>query len=250
MKRILLPVLVTLFLLGCGEVPDLILAEPVIPETTVWETENSSESTEPEVTEPLSTLTEPEPADDEFVLIQDYIPDIRVELKYATADNFTGMVIYDFSEAYLRYGTVKKLQSVQAALAEQGLQLKIWDAFRPVSAQFDLWEAYPDPNYVANPTVGFSSHSRGNTVDVTITDLQGNELAMPTGFDDFSSMANRNYSDCGEEEAENARFLQELMEAHGFVGYFGEWWHFSDTQEYPVEKSLGCPEPSVRQPLQ
>ena len=92
--------------------------------------------------------------DEMFVRIRDYIPDIVVELKYATADNFTGQIIYDFEDAFLRYGTVKKLRAVQDALREQGLSLKIWDAFRPVSAQFRLWEVYPDATFVANPQTG------------------------------------------------------------------------------------------------
>ena len=89
-----------------------------------------------------------EPADETLVTVTDYIPGIFVELKYATEDNFTGQVIYGFTDARLRYGTVKKLARVQAALLEQGYSLKIWDACRPVSAQFALWEVCPDPVYV------------------------------------------------------------------------------------------------------
>lgn len=102
----------------------------------------------------LPQTVTPEPADEDFVRVGDYIPDIVVELKYATADNFTGQVIYDFSDAYLRYGTVKKLMNVQQALREQGLSLKIWDGFRPPAAQFRLWEICPDPTYVADPNNG------------------------------------------------------------------------------------------------
>ncbi|MBQ9322421.1 MAG: hypothetical protein IJ239_08770, partial [Eubacterium sp.] len=90
------------------------------------------------------SATAAEPEDDDLVRVRDYIPDILVELKYATDDNFTGQVIYDFKDAYLRYGTVKRLQIVQDAMKEQGLTLKIWDAFRPLWAQQALWDAYPD----------------------------------------------------------------------------------------------------------
>ena len=117
----------------------------------------------------------------------DYIPGIYQELMYTTDRNFTGQVIYDFSDAYLRYGTVKKLAAVSKDLAELGLSLKIWDGFRPVSAQFRLWEVCPDPAFVANPQKGHSSHSRGNTVDITLVGADGNELEMPTGFDGCSA---------------------------------------------------------------
>ena len=183
-----------------------------------------------------AVILQPEPADSDFVPVADYFPDLSVELRYAGEDNFTGQQIYPFREAYLRYGTVKKLILAQEILSTQGLGLKLWDGFRPVTAQFLLWEACPDPRYVADPRYGYSSHSRGNTVDITLTDASGLELTMPTGFDVFSSLADRDYSDCPEEAARNARLLQEAMEEAGFQGYFGEWWHFTDTDAYPVEE--------------
>lgn len=175
-----------------------------------------------------------EPADDALVRVTDYIDGIFVELKYATDDNFTGQVIYDFTDAQLRYGTVKKLAQVQEELAAQGMSLKIWDAFRPVSAQFKLWEICPNPAFVANPNTGHSSHSRGNTVDITLVTSEGADVEMPTGFDDFSPAADRDYADVSQTAAEHAELLQSAMEAHGFLGYFSEWWHYSDCDVYPV----------------
>ena len=239
MKKICILILVLAALSGCAP------KETVAPETQVPATEAAMpETTVPETTLPETVFTEPETlptmppepeSEDTFVRILDYIPTATQELRYATENNFTGMVIYDFQEAYLRWGTVKKLQQVSADLAELGLYIKIWDGFRPVSAQFALWEVCPDPTYVANPNTGHSSHSRGNTIDLTLVDANGAEVEMPTGFDDFSSLADRNYSDCTEAAANNAQLLEILMEKHGFSGYFGEWWHFSDTTSYPVE---------------
>lgn len=237
MKKITILIL-ALLLAGCGQqqipvpettVPDLV----TIPETTAETTLPETVPTEPET---LPTLP-PEPeSDDIFVRVLDYIPTASQELRYATENNFTGQVIYDFEDTYLRWGTVKKLMLVSQDLEELGLYMKIWDGFRPVSAQFVLWEVCPDPTYVANPTTGHSSHSRGNTVDVTLVDANGQEVEMPTGFDDFSPLANRDYSDCTDAAANNAQLLEILMEKHGFSGYYGEWWHFSDTVSYPVEQ--------------
>ena len=233
MKKWLL-VLSLLVLTGCGAKaePSAATIQTTVPTTAVVET------TLPETVPPT---TIPEPADADFVRVLDYLPNAAQSLPYATEDNFTGQIIYDFTDVYLRYGTVKKLQKVSDDLSLLGLTVKIWDGFRPVSAQFRLWEAVPNPTYVANPNVGFSSHSRGNTVDLTLIDLQGNELEMPTGFDDFSAKADRDYSDCSEAERANAEILEALMEKHGFRGYAGEWWHFSDTQDYPVE-DVFCPQ--------
>ena len=177
--------------------------------------------------------TEKEPEDDEYVLVNKYIPDIYVELMYATDNNFTGVRIYDFTDAYLRYGTVKKLANVQKELKEQGYSLKIWDAYRPFEAQQKLWEVYPDPNYVANPANGLKKHNLGGTVDITMVAADGTVISMPTEFDDFSLKADRDYSDIEDEEAvKNVMILQNAMENNGFTGYQGEWWDYSDTVEY------------------
>nr|WP_326184642.1 M15 family metallopeptidase [uncultured Oscillibacter sp.] len=210
-------------------------AEPL--EKTDGGTEMEPALSEPAIQAPEDPAGE-EPPDTEFVRVADYIPEIAVDLRYATADNFTGQVIYDFSDAYLRYGTVKKLAAAQTALAEQGYGLKIWDAFRPPTAQFVMWEICPDSTYVANPNKGFSSHSRGNTVDLTLIDAAGVEVTMPTGFDDFSPKADRDYSDVDPEAAENALLLEKVMTDAGFKPYTGEWWHFSDTDSYDVEDAF------------
>lgn len=175
-----------------------------------------------------------EPTDDEMVRVLDYIPDMVIDLKYATTENFTGQVIYDDSDAYLRYGTVKKLMQVQEALKAKGYKLVLWDGYRPVAAQYKLWDICPDSRYVANPNKGFSKHSRGNTVDITIVTLEGQVVEMPTGFDDFTKKADREYSDVSMKAAQNSQMLEDIMIEAGFSGYSGEWWHYSDTTEYPV----------------
>lgn len=201
------------------------------------ETANIQETAAQEVTaQEIITqeiTTEKEPENDEYVLVKKYIPDIYVELRYATENNFTGVKIYDFTEAYLRYGTVKKLAQVQKELKQQGYSLKIWDAYRPFEAQQKLWEVYPDPNYVANPANGMKKHNLGGTVDITMVAADGSIIPMPTEFDDFSLKADRNYSDIDNEEAvNNVMILQNAMENNGFTGYQGEWWDYSDTVEY------------------
>jgi len=206
-----------------------------------------------EPTKPVPVMTElaeretlpAEPADSDFVRVTDYIPGIRQELKYAPEDNFTGQVIYDFRDAYLRYGTVKKLKAVSEDLAEMGLYIKIWDGFRPVSAQEKLWQVCPDPTYVSHPVTGRRAHCRGNAVDVTLYDLQTGELLdMPTGFDDFSKRADRNYADCTQTQKENALLLENAMKDCGFKPYSAEWWHYTDRVDYPVDEAF---DPSVEQ---
>lgn len=218
-------IMIILGMTACGQKKNVITDKTIetvsIQETAVQEI----------ITQEITTEKEPE--DDEYVLVNKYIPDIYVELMYATDNNFTGVRIYDFTDAYLRYGTVKKLANVQKELKEQGYSLKIWDAYRPFEAQQKLWEVYPDPNYVANPANGMKKHNLGGTVDITMVAADGSIIPMPTEFDDFSLKADRNYSDIDNEEAvNNVMILQNAMENNGFTGYQGEWWDYSDTVEY------------------
>ncbi len=175
-------------------------------------------------------------SDRELVTIRDYIPNIYIDVKYATADNFTGQVIYDFSEPSLRYGTMKKLMKVQKELNKRGYSLKVWDAYRPIEAQLKLWEICPDPAYVSDPSKGYSGHCRGNTIDVTLVTADGKELEMPSGYDEFSALADRDYSDVSSAAAKNAELLESVMKKHGFKGYSAEWWHYTDTVSYNVVK--------------
>lgn len=177
----------------------------------------------------------PVPADTDYVKVKDYIPNVYVDLKYATNENITGHAIYNFADAYLRYGTVKKLKQVQNELVASGYSLKIWDAYRPMAAQAELWKAEPDPRYISNPKRGPSSHNLGNTVDVTIVAKNGPEIAVPSGFDNFTKKADRNYGDVTATEKKNALLLENTMKKYGFQPYSGEWWHFEDTQSYPYE---------------
>lgn len=217
------------------------IAGSVTTETTVPAETAAAPETVP-ATEPELLTVLIDPKDEDFVRVSDYIPDVLVELKYSTSENFTGQLIYEFDDVFLRYGTVMKLKAASEELTQQGMYMKIWDGFRPVSAQFKLWEICPDPTYVANPNKGFSNHSRGFAVDLTLVDANGREVEMPTGFDDFSARADRDYSDCSPEAVENAQILETIMEKYGFSGYWGEWWHFNDTRKYDVET---CFDPSV-----
>ena len=231
-KIFITAIMITAVMTACGQKKNVTTDDVSEKEmANIQETAAQEVTAQEIITQEITTEKEPE--DDEYVLVNKYIPDIYVELMYATDNNFTGVRIYDFTDAYLRYGTVKKLANVQKELKEQGYSLKIWDAYRPFEAQQKLWEVYPDPNYVANPANGMKKHNLGGTVDITMVAADGSVISMPTEFDDFSLKADRNYSDIEDEEAvKNVMILQNAMENNGFTGYQGEWWDYSDTVEY------------------
>jgi len=161
-----------------------------------------------------------------FTNVQKLSPTIIVDLRYATTHNFTHQIIYDFTTAIVRTGTAQKLANASQALAKQGYRLKIWDAYRPVSAQKRLFDVYPDPEFVAKPNPNFS-HQKGVTLDLTLTDLAGHECAMPTAFDDFSPLAHRDAPRTATQD-HYYQILNTAMCNAGFVGYENEWWDYRD----------------------
>lgn len=162
-------------------------------------------------------------------------PNIIIDLKYATRDNFTGQVVYPVNKCYLREEVATKLLKVQKKLNKIGLGLKIWDAYRPLSVQYKFWELVPDPRYVADPKTG-SNHNRGAAVDVTLVDSKGKELLMPTEFDDFTEKASGDYMNLPKEAIKNRDLLKKYMTEEGFEPMATEWWHFNDKniKNYPI----------------
>jgi D-alanyl-D-alanine dipeptidase len=163
------------------------------------------------------------------------VPGVVLDLRYATTNNFTGHVLYPEARAWLRRGTAQRLAAVQRDLKAMGLGLKVFDAYRPLAVQRQLWERVPDERYVANPATG-SRHNRGAAVDVTLVRSDGTELLMPTPFDDFSERAHRSFRDLPADALANRDLLERVMTRHGFVGLPTEWWHFDDVdyRQYDV----------------
>jgi D-alanyl-D-alanine dipeptidase len=170
----------------------------------------------------------------DFVELNQVAPSIRLELRYATADNFTHEVVYPAARCLLRRKVAERLARVQTALARQGYGLKVWDCYRPLSVQKRFFALVPDPRYVADPKKG-SRHNRGAAVDLTLVDKSGNELDMGTSFDDFTPRAHRD-AEVGPEIAGRRRILDAAMAKEGFVGMPTEWWHFDfgDWKSYPL----------------
>jgi zinc D-Ala-D-Ala dipeptidase len=164
---------------------------------------------------------------DDLVDIKEINPHIIVDMKYAAEDNFVKTKLYDSNTCFLRRSTASKLDTVQRKLEGMNLGLKVWDCYRPLAVQKILWAILPNERYVANPEKG-SRHNRASAVDLTLVDLQGNELQMPTGFDDFSPRAHRQYQDIPEGVFRNRTLLEGMMKKAGFIPLPEEWWHYDD----------------------
>lgn len=177
-------------------------------------------------------------ASDEIVPVKQIIPDIGLDLRYSTENNFTNQKLYSVDEAYLSIGAITKLKLVHDSLKNitshngtsypQGLGIKIFDGYRPRAVQYLMFEIFPNPVYVADPNTG-SIHNRGGAVDVSIIDMAtGQEIAMPTEFDWFGPEASHSYMNLPANVIANRTLLYNMMlQVGGFTPYDAEWWHYS-----------------------
>ncbi|HEU0012363.1 MAG TPA: M15 family metallopeptidase [Longimicrobium sp.] len=158
-------------------------------------------------------------------------PGIRVDVRYATANNFTGAVLpgYEKPLALLRPEAARALARVHRRLRAQGYGLKVFDGYRPIRATLGMvaWaertgnEWVLEQGYVARQ----SGHNRGATVDLTLVRLSdGAEVDMGTPYDTFSEAAHT--ANATGAVMENRLRLLRAMEAEGFSNYDKEWWHF------------------------
>jgi zinc D-Ala-D-Ala dipeptidase len=161
-----------------------------------------------------------------MVNLEKFIPKIKLDIKYATKDNFSGMKVYNKPMAFLRLPAAYALKKVQEELNKKGLGLKIYDAYRPYSVTVLFYDKIKDTDYVASPWQG-SRHNRGCAVDLTIINLKtGKELEMPTKIDDFTLKAHPDYKDIPDTVKSNRTLLSNVMKKYGFTRFPTEWWHF------------------------
>ena len=186
------------------------------------------------------------PIGEELVDVRRLDRSIRVELRYATDDNFTGRRLpgYDARRALLHPASAEALARVQARLRGEGLGLKVFDAYRPVRATLAMveWAERSDKVWVLEQgyVARQSGHNRGNTVDLTLVRLRGGrEVDMGTPFDTFSEAAHT--ANAAGQVLENRMVLKRAMEAEGFQNYDKEWWHYRlPVQDIPLDVPLSC----------
>lgn len=172
---------------------------------------------------------------------------IVVDLHYNSTDNFLKKNVYapfGLSKCYVHRDMYDALQRAAPFLKANKLKLVMWDCYRPLDVQREMWKLVPDARFVANPKNG-SNHNRGAAIDVTLADADGNLLPMPTGFDDFSAKAAPSYKCKGVEivKCQNRDTLAQLMKGIGLQPIRSEWWHYElpKASSYPVVEKLENP---------
>src|ERR671921_2674490 len=164
---------------------------------------------------------------------------IKLDIRYATANNFAGRAVYKEARAFLQRPAAEALVRVSRALREKGYGLAVFDAYRPWFVTKLFWDITPEDKkqFVANPSKG-SRHNRGCAVDLTLYDLKtGREVEMTGEYDEMSERSHISYAGGTPEQRRLRDLLRAAMEAEGFKVYEPEWWHydFKDWRQYPIQ---------------
>ncbi|WP_025141739.1 M15 family metallopeptidase [Pedobacter jeongneungensis] len=179
----------------------------------------------------------------ELVEIKKAIPNIKLDIRYATRNNFMQQVMYKQARAFARKPVVEALKKIQKELNKKGYGLKIFDGYRPYTITVEFYKKASDKNFVANPAKG-SKHNRGCAVDLTLINLKtGKELVMPTPYDSFSAAAAAKFEKVSLEARKNRDFLIAIMSKYSMNVLENEWWHYDysgwrsyDLMDIPFEK--------------
>lgn len=173
----------------------------------------------------------------DLVNLASFDPRLKLDIRYATANNFLGQVLYPSAQAFLQRPAAEALKQANDRLNALGYGLIVLDAYRPWQVTRLMWDSRPaDRAYLGDPLKG-SRHNRGCAVDLTLFDLKtGMEVAMPSAYDDFTERAHPTYDGGDASARTNRDLLRQVMEAEGFSVYETEWWHFDfkDWASYPI----------------
>jgi len=225
-SRWLVPVLACVLLVACQDVYRITPVRPV-----------------PELRD--AALRATPPAEDgpfrpsELVELVTLDPAIRLDIRYATTNNFLSTPLYTEARAFMQRPAAEAVVRAHRALAAEGYGLLIHDAYRPWYITKVFWDATPadQHEFVADPSRG-SRHNRGCAVDLTLFDVKtGKAVTMPSLYDEFSPRAYPDYAGGSAEARARRERLRRVMEAEGFAVYESEWWHFDykDWQSYRIE---------------
>jgi len=165
-------------------------------------------------------------------------PTIKLDIRYASTNNFLGTPLYTQARAFLQRPAAQALVLANHELKQQGYGLIIHDGYRPWYVTKIFWDATPDDKkkFVANPAEG-SKHNRGCAVDLSLYDLKtGEEVQMPSGYDEMTDRAYADYPGGTADERARRALLRAAMEKQGFQVIPDEWWHFDykDWKLYPI----------------
>ncbi len=171
--------------------------------------------------------------------IRKLIPDVAVDLRYATRHNIAKQPLYPPNmPCLLKRETAQKLAKAQQALRAQGYAIRIWDAWRPPEVQLSLMEKGGETGMFLNPKIAWSRHCSGTAVDVTLVDRNGVEQELPTHHDEMSDKSHYFYTGNNPKVGKALQTLQVAMTKAGFQMIDMEWWHFDDAEFFNTNQPI------------
>jgi|TARA_R100000479_G_scaffold33554_2_gene13846 D-alanyl-D-alanine dipeptidase len=182
-------------------------------------------------------------AQNKLIDISELSTEFDYEVRYATENNFIGEVLYDCAKCLLVKEVAEALVKANQYFCEKGYKIKLYDCYRPLDVQKQMWAKVPRATYVANPYDGASVHNRGAAVDITLVTLEGCYVEMGSDYDYFGREAHIDNYNFSEEILANRKLLIEGMRKHGFKTIRTEWWHYGYQKnwQYPVlNEPLPC----------
>jgi len=166
---------------------------------------------------------------------------IKLDIRYATSDNFLSTPVYTSARAFLQRPAAMALLEAHRELLQEGYGLVIFDAYRPWYVTKMFWDGTPPDKheFVADPAEG-SKHNRGCAVDLSIYDLKsGREVEMTGVYDEMSERSYPTYTGGTSEQRAQRDRLRHAMEKQGFTVNPSEWWHFDyrDWKSYAIQNA-------------
>ena len=188
-------------------------------------------------------ITSSEVNQSQLVDMADLSDEFAYEIRYATADNFIGEVLYNCAKCLLQPEVAAAIREANQYFCVQGYRIKFYDCYRPLDVQKKMWAKVPRPTYVADPYDKGSIHNRGAAVDITLVTLDGCYVEMGSDYDFFGRAAHIDNYNFSEQTLANRQILFEGMLKQGFQTVRTEWWHFSFRKNwsYPtLNEPLPC----------
>ena len=212
--------------------------------TSTPEAQNSPVAPTPAPSPTLPTSTETPPVEPgnfrkpDLVELIKLEPTLKLDIRYATTNNFVGRPLYTEARAFLQRPAAEALRRAHQTLQKHGYGLLIFDGYRPWAITKLFWDVTPPHlhNFVADPRKG-SKHNRGCAIDLSLFDLKtGQEVEMPGAYDEMTERSYPTYKGGTTAQRKARDVLRAAMEAEGFAVNEYEWWHFDykDWRQYPI----------------
>jgi D-alanyl-D-alanine dipeptidase len=166
--------------------------------------------------------------------------DVILELRYASTNNVCEKILYSKPLCYICEEIIEAFKTALKLAKNSGYKIKIWDCYRPIEVQKFMYERFPENGseggFISNPSNGAIPHCRGVAIDLTLCDLEGNEIEMGTDFDNFTPLAFHDCKEVSEIAQKNRLILLEIMTLAGLDSYSKEWWHYQafNARQFPI----------------